>query len=305
MRKIKIITLILVLFGGLRIYAADMYFATPKTSYGVNEEIQVALRISSPNEKINALEADIIFPDELVKFVDFYDNNSIAIPWWERPALNENVIHFSTGIVGGFDGLIDPFEPEKKKAGTVANFVFRAKNEGVGSFEIENDAVYLHDGKGTLGELSTAPLSFIIGPAITPAEYKLLDDRPPEPFEVLIDHSELIFDNQYFAAFQAEDSGSGIAFYKIKEGGGLWLPAESPYLLRNQKLTSVIKVKAVDKAGNERVMTVSPLTSKDLSYLWYVLAGLLLIFLVHLLLDHRRKTVYNVNVYEQHTRSKK
>ena len=127
--------------------------------------------------------------------------------------------------MGGFDGLIDPFQPENKKAGTIANFVFRTKKEGTGSFEIENGAVYLHDGNGTRGKLITVPLSFIVDPTLSSTERKILDDRPPEPFEILIDHSELIFNNQYFAVFQSEDVDSGIAYYKIKEGNnGLLLP---------------------------------------------------------------------------------
>jgi len=33
---------------------------------------------------------------------------------------------------------------------------------------------------------------------------------------------------------------------------------ESPYLLKDQKLKSFIYVKAVDKAGNERIATLAP-----------------------------------------------
>src|SRR3989344_1045090 len=302
MKNIKtilfIFTFFLVSFSVVQ--AAEMYFVAPKTSYGIGEEMQVAFRISSSNEKINAIEGIVVFPNDLIDFVEVYDNNSMVTAWVEKPSLkNSNQINFSSIIVGGFDGLIDPFQPENKKAGTIANFVFRTKKEGTGSFEIENGAVYLHDGNGTRGKLITVPLSFIVDPTLSSTERKILDDRPPEPFEILIDHSELIFNNQYFAVFQSEDVDSGIAYYKIKEGNnGLWLPVESPYLLRNQKLTSVIKIKAVDKVGNERIITVSPLTPKDLSYLWYILIALILVLIIHYFIDHRQKNVYNINVYE-------
>src|SRR3989338_10625332 len=149
MKNIKTILFIITFFpvSFSIVQAADMYFVASKTSYGVNEEIQIALRISSPNEKINALEGAVIFPDNLVDFMEVYYNNSMVTAWVEKPTLKRgNQINFSSIIVGGFDGLIDPFEPENKKAGTIANFVFRTKKEGTGSFEIENGAVYLHDG---------------------------------------------------------------------------------------------------------------------------------------------------------------
>jgi len=47
--------------------------------------------------------------------------------------------------------------------------------------------------------------------------------------------------------------------YEIKEG--LWRPfvvSESPHVLKNQKLNVSIYVKAIDKAGNERLVIVSP-----------------------------------------------
>ena len=270
MKNIKTISFIFSFFlvSFSVVQATEMYFATPKTSYGVGEEIQIAFRISSPDEKINAMEGVVTFPNDLIDLVEVYDNNSMVTAWVEKPILKNNQINFSSIMVGGFDGLIDPFQPEIKKAGTIANFVFRTKKEGAGSFDIQDGVVYLHDGQGTRGELITAPLSFIIDSSLTTSKYKILDNRPPETFEILIDHSELIFNDQYFAAFKGEDVDSGIAYYKIKEGSaGLWLPAESPYLLRNQKLTSIIKVKAVDKVGNERIMTISPLTHKDFSYL--------------------------------------
>ena len=47
---------------------------------------------------------------------------------------------------------------------------------------------------------------------------------------------------------------------------GNWIIAESPYLLKNQRLSDFIFVKAVDKAGNKRTEELQPLHPKKT---WY------------------------------------
>lgn len=50
-----------------------------------------------------------------------------------------------------------------------------------------------------------------------------------------------------------------------------WQKGESPYLLTDQSLKSIIKVRAVDKAGNERIETISPVQVVPVSRIWKIL----------------------------------
>lgn len=56
----------------------------------------------------------------------------------------------------------------------------------------------------------------------------------------------------------SNDKQTGIDYYEVKEGEGNWVKTESPYLLKDQARQSVIQVKAVDKASNERIETIQP-----------------------------------------------
>jgi len=87
MKNIKTISFIFSFFlvSFSVVQATEMYFATPKTSYGVGEEIQIAFRISSPDEKINAMEGVVTFPNDLIDLVEVYDNNSMVTAWVEKP----------------------------------------------------------------------------------------------------------------------------------------------------------------------------------------------------------------------------
>jgi len=119
--------------------------------------------------------------------------------------------------------------------------------------------VYLNDGKGTRDEVSVKDLIINVLPKISDArstdDWSTIisnDKTPPESFEITPGKDPSIFDNQYFISFFTTDAGSGVAYYEVQEGDRNFIRAESPYVLKDQTLKSLIKVKAIDKAGNER-----------------------------------------------------
>ena len=98
----------------------------------------------------------------------------------------------------------------------------------------------------------------------------MIDATPPEEFKPEIGQDPSIFEGKYFLSFATTDKTSGIDYYEVKEapkeilrlptgqGKRDWKRAESPYLLEDQYLKSKISVKAVDKAGNERISEIIP-----------------------------------------------
>jgi len=106
----------------------------------------------------------------------------------------------------------------------------------------------------------------------------MIDTMPPEDFEPKIAKDPTVFDGKYFLSFTTQDRTSGVDHYEIveelrrgvlqpfitklgkKEREPLkgWKIAESPYLLEDQSLQSKILVKAIDKAGNERIAKIIP-----------------------------------------------
>ncbi len=150
------------------------------------------------------------------------------------------------------------------KPGRILSLVFLAKNIGQGAIEINNAKVLLNDGKGTQASLSISNFQFSISKEISGFEFQVLRDTdPPEDFKPEIAQDPNIFEGKWFLVFVTQDKGSGIDHYEIQETrnkrqGKNWVEAESPYVLKNQNLRSYIYVKAVDKAGNERVTFVEP-----------------------------------------------
>jgi len=92
----------------------------------------------------------------------------------------------------------------------------------------------------------------------------MIDKTSPEEFELQIVDLEGV---QYLI-FDTMDATSGMSHYEVLEfnlGGNFsgrkesqWKVVLSPYLLEDQSLRSTIRVKAVDKAGNERFAEIIP-----------------------------------------------
>jgi len=149
-------------------------------------------------------------------------------------------------------------------------------------------SLFLNDGKGT--EISPEKQTLSIFVSERPRDVELRDEwqdiinedkTPPEPFEPAVARDRTIFSNKYFVSFFTTDKDSGLAYYEIKEGGRNFVLAESPYLLRDQSLEGVIQIKAVDKAGNERITHVIPPARPPYGkYILLILGGLLVLGLI-------------------------
>ena len=131
--------------------------------------------------------------------------------------------------------------------------------------------------------------------------YRFLQDKiPPEKFEVLIGERGEGEGLEYFAAFGTVDKTSGVEYYEVRSPGflssffgtGEWKIAQSPYPLTEKELKDIIEVKAVDKAGNERIESFVPQRALIIGILIKLLiAGLLFLAVYSIKKRKRKKTL--------------
>lgn len=302
----------LFLTHGISVYAATLYIEPSEHTLSRGDTVTLAVRVNvDEDECINTVDATIEYGD-IVRAVDVSRGDSILSIWVEAPIINEDerTITFAGGIPNGYCGRI-PGDP--RLTNVVAELVFRAPGFSVGRTD-ENVAevtfadttrVLLNDGSGNEARLTThgTSLTLLDGPgsSITDEWTERVgdDDRPPEPFSIELVQQDGVFSGKYFIAFNTTDKQSGLDHYEVIEEsleesslftwGGVnapWVETESPYVLTDQELGSVIRVKAVDKAGNERIVTLVPDESLQKGTLspWILLTGALLIIFVGFLL---------------------
>jgi len=256
-----------------------------------NEFIVVPIYLDTQFEEINAVEVYVNFSDNLV-FRDYLDGKSIITHWIEKPHLQSSdvrrpqiQIEFSGIVAGGISG----------RNLNLVDLIFEAKESGIAKIEIDkNSKILLNDGLGTKTKLIALSQSFNILEIKGLPEIKIKDNFPPEPFKIYLTRNKEIFNGKYYITFETKDKQSGIAYYEVSEKPINFIflarpdiknlsfkKAESPYVLEDQSLRSYIVVKAVDKAGNERVEILPP--QRFLLYeeiLMFIICLIILIILV-------------------------
>lgn len=256
-------------------------------------ELKVKIGVAG-GECVNVAQVGITFPSDILEFKDFNSGESFLSLWLQQPGEDslakinrDGKIIFSGGLPGGYCGVIngDPGE-----SNIVGSLIFTPKkpvlfHKAKIDFSSETQA-FLNDGNGTEAPINVQGAVLQIDESITSttnawAEQVAADKTPPEPFTIEIDNSPRIAGGKYFVVFSTVDKQTGVDHYEILEtkAGDLqekkinvlaefirkifqikeplppvWVKSVSPYILKDQSLNSVIKVKAVDRAGNERIV---------------------------------------------------
>jgi hypothetical protein len=277
--KVLVFGLVFLIFP-VFVFGATLYLEPKEGEYKLGDHFGVKIRIDPEGECINTISVDLSFPNDILVLEGIDFGESIITIWVDKPSsfdikkINETgKIHFSGGIPGGYCGRI-PGDPGLTNL--IAEIRFYIPSMIVGEMGerteeikiLENSQVFLNDGKGTLAKLNFQDSKIKIlptaGGGLNEWREKLLNDTsPPEPFEIQIQKNPNIFEGKYFIVFYTTDKETGVDYYMVKEGEREWKVAKSPYLLENQNLDEEIKVKAVDRAGNETIATLYPEKIKE------------------------------------------
>lgn len=301
--------------------------------YGDVFAVAIKLDLEGADECINTVEGVIGFDRQYLELVDFSAGDSILSLWINLPKTgdtatinHEKRLEFSGGIPGGYCGKI-PGDPGESNI--IGKIIFKviswektgARPEVKVNF-LPGTLALLNDGFGTAAKLTLKDAAFAVTDrsAGKKQEWQRLieeDKLPPEPFFVEIQRNPELFEGKYYIIFNTTDKQTGIDRYEVKEekivserdkkswlkrllslfGGKVaapaWQPGATPYVLSDQELLSNIKVRAIDKAGNERIAEYIPQerperTGRGLTIVLLALSAILAAVLAALV--YRRKS---------------
>ncbi len=266
--------------------AASLYIDPPISTLYRGDAVNYAIRLDtdeSIGECVNAVDAIVSYPANIDP-VDVSIGNSIFSMWVEQPTINEaeRTITFAGGIPNGYCGRVagDPM-----LTNVLAEFVFRSPGFIVGQEALDDNqaelsfadetTAYLNDGFGTKANLTTYPARITLAEGrgdvlVNSWKDKVdADNIPPEQFSIFLEQQDV--SNKYFIVFNTTDKQTGIDVYQVMEqplsqfgsfewgrADAPWVETRSPFILKDQSLNSVIRVKAIDKAGNEYIATLIP-----------------------------------------------
>ena len=270
------------------VLAAQLQLNSDAPGYIVGDDFVVELNLSSSGENINVVDGIINFDPAKLQVQGISTGDSIFSLWTRTPVFSNQSgkIFFTGGTPGSFSGT----------SGHVLTIIFTAKVAGVSKIEIAADsAAYLADGKGTKSNLVVSAKQIAVSKRDKDSimqdqwgEILAQDKNVPQNLTVKLGQEQSMFDGKYFLSFYATDQGSGINYYEVKEGNGETVRAESLYVLKDQTLSSLVEITAVDKAGNKTAQQVDPAKLKGQMTAGITYAFIAIIFLLAIVLLNYR-----------------
>lgn len=286
MRKIpSLIFVLLIYFLPGFINAASLSLDPAFATLYRGDAVTVSVRLDVDkltNECVNAADVVINYPSNL-EVVDVVVADSIFNLWVEKPIINKDdrIISFAGGTPNGYCGRV---EGDPKLSNVLAKIILRSPGFTIGTGSADDKSVDVK-----FSDLSTVYLNDGFGTQVQPDFYGLridLDDKassklkndwqqeiladniPPEKFSAELIKGDGAYSDKYYIIFSTTDKQTGLSHYEVMEepssqlgafqwgrADAPWVETASPYVLKDQTLNSTIRVKAVDKAGNERFAT--------------------------------------------------
>ena len=324
-------------------FAASLYIDPAFSGLSRGDAVTLSVRLDVDQESgecINAVDGVIKYSENIAP-VDISVGDSIFNVWVEQPVINkaERTITFAGGLPNGYCGRISG---DPRLTNTLVKLIFRSPGFSIGTgasngsttatveFAPETTA-YLNDGFGTKAELglygASIDLSSTAGTELKDPwrDAVVTDLLPPEEFSIDLERVPPETGN-YHIIFNTTDKQTGIDHYEVMEEPSSkfmafeWGRADAPWIvtrnnayeLKDQSLNSTIRVKALDKAGNEYIATLLPEESmRSLSTTHFVLGGgaimiaLLLIMIIGTMLvslqkrKNRREALTQTKNYDE------
>ncbi len=163
----KILIFLFIFFGSFTAaHAADFNLLPLAGTLGLNQEIEVDLRINSQGVSINAAQATIVFPSNIIQVKSISKSESVFSFWLQEPTFDNSAgtISFIGGAPNGIGG----------SALEALSITFVTKGVGTAAISFTDGAITAADGTGTniISVLNGA--TFVVSAAV-------VAPPPPEP----------------------------------------------------------------------------------------------------------------------------
>ena len=272
------IFLLALILAAQRVDAAELQLRANDTPTA-GTSIVITVSLDTQGESINALEGVLLYPRDNLKLREIRDGNSLINFWAERPHDAAGGIRFAGITPGGYEG----------SGREVFSLLFDVLKTGDVHFSLSSARALRNDGNGTPVPLTLSKTTVILNDTESQPSIEG-DTTPPEDFMPYRGDDPTLFGGKTFVVFATQDKQSGIDQYEVAEKKGFrrppflfstlhWEHAESPYVLKDQTKSAFVYVRGLDRAGNERVVVLSP-EHLPIRYNPALYIGILLILLV-------------------------
>lgn len=156
MKKLLISFIFIIFFAGVgSVNAATISLSSSGVNFSINQEFEVDVKIDSEESSINAAQATVEFPSNILELVEADKSASAFNFWVEEPVISneDGNVRFIGGTAKGISG----------ESLQILKLKFKAVGAGSADIFISNAVVTASDGKGTNVLSTTKGLNINIG----------------------------------------------------------------------------------------------------------------------------------------------
>lgn len=139
--------------------ASTLYFVPESRSFGIGQEFFVDVRVNTNSEFINAVQATINFPENILEVVETDKKNSVFNFWIDEPDVDAGMVSFIGGTAKGVSG----------GSLQILRIKFKAIGAGSADIKITEAVVTANDGKGTNVLSSIEETNIGVGTKVVPS----------------------------------------------------------------------------------------------------------------------------------------
>lgn len=232
--------------------AAKISFSAPSLVTS-GDQFLLAVMIDSGGDQMNALSGTISVSGGL-SVKNILKSDGLVPLWIEAPAISSggSEVTFAGIIPGGWSGKRE-----------LMSLVVLASSSGAQSVSAGDLEIRANDNAASLIPVSSRPLAIQVMSGTGTSTVSLEDALPPEPFLISIARDKTLWGGAPFAVFGTQDKQTGIDRYEAafayfgSPKASSWQKAQSPYEIPKSGLGKMLYVRAVDRAGNIRLSSVS------------------------------------------------
>jgi hypothetical protein len=251
------------------------------------QQFYIDVVLDTHGTDINGIQGAVAFSSDNLKFVRSEIGNSNVTMWVTQPVIHGNTLSFLGIIPGGFDGLINPFDPKHKLPAQIVRLVFQAKATGPAIITASQFSVTANDGQGTLTAIPDTTTNLMVTEAVSPTTYTVADTIPPLLSASVVTDKNL-YDGRYTLVYTAIDKQSGIDHVELQEGNGAWVTIDNPYLLQDQTRKGILSLRAYDVAGNVTTISLPAAPSPHSSRVPLIIFALIILIILYVIYKKTR-----------------
>ena len=206
------------LFSAGKASAAVMNLSLGNDTFSIGDKFNVDIKIDSEGVSINAAQASLQFPKDILEVVSIEKTGSVFGFWLQEPSFNNDA-----GTVGFIGGTVSAFSGKSLQ---IIQIVFKVRGAGTAALTLSDAAVTAADGSGT-NVLSTTHGANII--SLTKALAPETGAKPAPPVSQIIPPPVQITREPAPAKGTAAQPKLEIPLYPDSQS---WSNVSSPFLVR-------------------------------------------------------------------------